>query len=178
MSKHNINTNFDMIDYIGAVDSIVSAYFDDDGTYQPHIGKLTAMSVFYNEFFKSEEDEEIVNALNMFDIVKNSAFIEAFNEALITDKIKFDFANAYKDALDIINNRKNSISNILDIVGNAIEKIIKKIEPILENTELDKILSAAKDVSDGVITPQSIVEAYGKSKVFKETIGKQNIMEE
>ena len=47
-TKFSVKTELNVIDYVSMVNAIVSEYFDEDGTYTPHIGKMNAMRLFYN----------------------------------------------------------------------------------------------------------------------------------
>ena len=45
-----IKKDFSVVDYVSLVNGIVGEFFDSEtGDYQPHIGRLNVMRLFYNE---------------------------------------------------------------------------------------------------------------------------------
>ena len=112
-TSFKVNTAFSALDYVVLVDQIAAQHFDN-GEYAPHLGLLNTMKIFYdNCVTESPLDAEIRNAENEISnlaavttLASNSDFIEAFNTALVTDCRKFDFANAYADAMKIVDNQK------------------------------------------------------------------------
>lgn len=176
MVEIKLKDKFEIVDYVNIVDAIVAEYFDAEGNYTPHIGMLNAMRVFYNECViesKFDIQHNIVEALEMEVLVADDDFIQAFNKAIEFNGVKaLNFANAYKDAIDIVDARKSSVGNMVDILGNGFNRIIEKISPVLNEDNLAKLTKIAEDVSKGNLTPESIVEAYGNSKRFKEIVEK------
>lgn len=81
-----VKTELGIIGYVSMVDEIVLEYFNADGEYQPHIGMLNAMRLFYNECVKeSKFDEQLahdnIDAMEMEALVADQEFIEAYNRA-------------------------------------------------------------------------------------------------
>ena len=106
--KINYDTSMTVIDYAIVVESMASEFYNlENGEYQPHLGMLNVMRVYYNNFYKDEKDDAIVDALDMNELVSDEAFIEAFNNTINScDGFRLDFANAYRDAMEIVETRK------------------------------------------------------------------------
>ena len=101
-------------------------------------------------------------------------FIQEYNKALKGDGIvRLDFANAYADAMQIVNTRKDSINGGVDRLKFALEEIINKISPIFTGENIDKISKIASDVAKGNLTPETIVAAYENSKRIEEIGNKE-----
>lgn len=43
-----IKKDFSVIDYVSLVNGIADEFFDVNGEYQPHLGRLNVMRLFYN----------------------------------------------------------------------------------------------------------------------------------
>lgn len=161
-----INTKLELFDYLAMVNEIVLEFFNEDGTYQPHIGKINAMRLFYNQCVtKSKYDEkyphDIVDAMDMVEIVADDGFIAEYNEALAAGSYKnLDFGNAYKDAMEIVNVRKSSFGNAVEIVGSMLNRIVGSISTVLTDENIEKVSQIARDISNGSISAESIVDAY------------------
>lgn len=167
-----VKSNFGVVDYVSIVNAIASEFFDEDGTYTPHIGRMNAMRVFYNKCVvesKFDIEHNIVDALEMEVLVEDAEFIAAFNEAIKGDgMVRLDFANAYADAMDIVNTKKNSFGNVVDILRSAIVGIADKINPIFSGDNFEKLTQMVDQISKGDFSAGAIAEAYGNSKRIKE----------
>lgn len=176
--KMKVNTSLGMVEYLTMVNEIVLEYFDEDGNYQPQIGILNAMRLFYNECViesKFELPHDITDAMDMEIMVTDDEFVNEFNNAIIGDipGIRFDFANAYKDAMDIVETKKSSIERAVDSVKKMIISILDVINPLLSDEHIDKVAEIAHDVANGKISAEAVVDAYGKSNRFKEVISQE-----
>lgn len=120
-----VETKLGIVEYMTLVEALVDGYFDVDGTYQPQIGIVNAMRLFYNNCVKqSDLDGEVSHQFTDIMLVEklaaNDDFIHAFNDA-ISNKHEYilDFANAFNDARDIIrkqNEQKTSKAVILPAI--------------------------------------------------------------
>lgn len=162
-----VNTKLALFDYLAMVKEIAREFInDEDGAYQPHIGKLNAMRLFYNHcVIKSKFDEkyghDVSDADTMEDIVTDDEFIEEFNNAIRCDgDTRYDFANAYKDAIEIVNVKKTSLGNAINIVGSMINKIFESVSPLLTEENIKVVSQISKDMSDGKVSAEAIVNAY------------------
>ena len=143
----------------------VKEFFDDEGEYVPHIGRLNAMRLFYNECViesNFELSHDFEDALQMGVLVEDEEFIEQFNAALKGDgTIRLDFANAYAEAMEIVNVRKGSFGNAVNVIKNAISNVVDMINPVLGKENIEKFNKLADTFSKGNLSADSIVEAFG-----------------
>lgn len=173
-SSFKINTNFELFDYLSLVNEIALEFFSDESTYQPHIGKINTMRLFYNKCVTEEGHDEnnnhdIIDATDMVDIVSNVAFIEAYNEALAVTDIRLDFGNAYKDAMEIVNVKKSSLGNAVELVISVLNRLLGGFSDVLTDDNLEKISQIAKDISKGNLSEESIANAYAVHMKEQET---------
>lgn len=166
-SIFEVNTKLALFDYLAMVKEIAYEFInDEDGTYQPQIGKLNAMRLFYNHcVIKSRFDEkyghDVIDADSMEEIVADDGFIEAFNKAIECDgTIRYDFANAYRNAIEIVNVKKTSFGSAVNIVGSMINKIFESVSPLLTEENINIVSQIAKDMSEGKVSAEAIVDAY------------------
>ena len=107
------------------------------------------MSVFYNECVDDANKTKIDDILQVQPLLNNKKFITAFDRATQkTSKIRLDFANAYNDALDIVNYRRTSFNNAVNIVKNAINDVVDKIKSSISNDDLSKMSDLVQNISN------------------------------
>lgn len=169
-----IKKDFSVVDYVSLVNAIVSEFFDADGEYVPHIGRMNAMRLFYNECVvesKFDLPHDFEDALMMDVLVEDEEFIRAFNEAVKGDgMIRLDFSNAYAEALEIVNAKKDSLTGVLK---DAINGFMQKMSPILSGDAIAKFTEIADNISKGNISAESFIDAYGKSQRIKDIASKE-----
>ena len=176
-----VDTKLNLVNYILVVDSIANGYFNEQGEYKPHYGILNVMRIFYNICvkkckFDDEHPHDITDVLDLSDIVSDEVFLTVFNDALVLDRREINFANAYSDAMDIVNMKNKSISRAVDFIKNAISDLLGNINSLMTEENLDYITSIAKDLSNGeTITADKIVEAYGKYQGFNKMVETVNV---
>lgn len=174
-----INTKLSIIDYLQVVNDIVLEYFNIDGSYQPHIGMLNAMRVFYNvcvkeSEFDNENGHEIIDVLELEDILGNEEFMHLFNNAIVAGEVKLDFANAYKQALEIVDAKKTSLGNSIEIISNMISKFLNSLDDLFNDESINRISDIAEKMSNGKINADTIVEAYTQSQRFKDVVNSEH----
>ena len=181
--KFEYKTDMGMVDYVSVVEGIVGDYFDNDDNYIPHIGRLNAMRIFYNEFvtnskFEKTHPHDIDDVLKMEDIVADYEFIEAFNKAIYPTAEKLDFANAYADAMAIIEHKKSALTAAVDKVKRSINEIADKFSGLTNDDTIAAVSQIASAMQDGNISVDAIaaavVDAYGKSNRMQEVIKSEN----
>lgn len=161
-----IKTDLGIIEYYYIVEEIAHEYFDENGEYQPHIGILNTMRLFYNKCVtESEFDVEIphdnTDAMKMEPLLADKGFIKAFNDAISGNgMVCLNFANACQNAMDIVNDKKSSISRVTDIIKKSIEAITDMISPALSEENITAVSKIAQGFADGNISADAIVEAY------------------
>lgn len=177
--KMVVDTNLGIVDFLQVVNDIALEYFDVDGVYQPHIGMLNAMRVFYNicvkeSQFDDEYGHDIFDAFDMENIMKDEDFILEFNRAINPSYVKLDFANAYIRALEIVENKKTSLGAAIDAIRNLIFRLMDYADGIFKDENLDKIADIAEKISAGKINAGTLVEAYTQSQRFKDVVNSEN----
>lgn len=162
-----VNTKLTLFDYLAMVEEIVREFFNsENGVYQPQIGNLNAMRLFYNHCVtKSQFDEkyghDVTDADVMAEIVADNEFIKVFNQSLeCNDILGYDFANAYKDAMEIVNVKKTSIGRIASVVNTLINKFSEQILPLITDENIAVFSKIVKDVSSGKLSIDSIADNY------------------
>ena len=159
-----IDTNFGIVDYMFMVDEIAEEFFDEDGTYQPHYGKLNAMRLFYNNCVvesKFERPHNISDGLDMEEIISDEEFIEEYNLALKGNgRICFDFSNAYSDAIKIVESKNTPLNSLVVGIRNLFDNINEKVSPVLSEDGVEKLLNISDEIKNGKATPEAIVDAY------------------
>lgn len=167
-SNLEINTKLELFDYLAMVNEIALEFFNDDGTYQPHIGKINAMRLFYNQcVIKSKYDEkyghDIVDAMDMVEIAADDNFIREYNEAISAGTYEnLDFGNAYVDAMKIVDVRKSSIGNAIEVVGSMLNRLVSSFSSVLTEENIEKVSQIAKEISNGNISAEALVNAYAE----------------
>ena len=81
-----------------------------------------------------------------------------------------NFSNAYKDAMDIVETKKQSVERAVGTIKKALSSIIDTINPLLTDEHIDKVSEIARDVASGKLSAEAIVDAYGKSNRFKQVV--------
>ncbi len=114
-------TNFDMETYIEVVERLAAGYYDDEGEYQPHVGRINQLAVFADYCVKDDlttENEDVdVNAL-----FRNNAFMDAYSSAVDDYAFGLTFANAVVDAKEIVRCRNSSLIQMANLVKEFVQK--------------------------------------------------------
>ena len=159
-----IKDNLDIVAYGAAVQEIAQKFFDGDGNYAPHIGKVNAMLVFYNYFVTESKFNDIpVEEFDTNQFFTDEEFLEEYNKALTDNqRVRFNFGNAYVDALEIVNTRKSSIYTIIDRIQAGLEGFVDKISPVITEENLNKLAKISDNVAKGDLSAESVLKAIGK----------------
>lgn len=147
---------FNFIDYQLLVDSLSSEFFDDNGNYTPCIGRLNAMRLFYNyclDYDFSDLPHNITEATDSALLAENPAFIDAFNRAIShSEPFVLSFANAYHDAMDIVETKKNSITQISDTIKSLYINFMNEFASVFKEENLIKLEDIVKGLIDDSVT--------------------------
>lgn len=145
-----IDTKVGAVEYINLVEQIADGFIAENGDYIPHAGHLNAMEIFYKRFYcRDETPKSIVDDPSALDdVFGDEEFIAAYNAALDGDGygtgVRLDFSNAYTDAMQIVEDRSNSLNRGVNMVVKFIEKYF---------------------------TPDNMAKIFGDSNRFQEIIG-------
>lgn len=158
--------NVDIVTYSAAVREIAEKFFDEDGNYTPHFGRINSIGVFFNRFVDPVgleaffADKEVTIDL----LASEEGCLQLYNGALNRYRgFRLDFANAYADALDIVKQRNTTIGGVINLITDSLGKLSDKISPVLTEKNIDKIEKISKNISSGKLSADSIVEAIGKA---------------
>ena len=167
MEKIIVLDNVDIVTYSAAVREIAEKFFDEDGNYTPHFGRINSIGVFFNRFVDTVgleayfADQEVT-----IDLLANTeGCLQLYNAALNKYRgFRLDFANAYADAMDIVKQRNTTIGGAIEMFQKGIEKIADKINPIFSQDNIDKLTKISEDVAKGDLSADAIVKAISKKK--------------
>lgn len=171
-----VDTKLGVLAYVSMVDDIVTEYFSADGEYQPHIGFLNTIRLFYNACVKQSKFDDLIPH-NFIDVMlidklaEDHEFMDAYRIAVEGGCYgQMNFSNAFADAMDIVEHRKSSLTSIVDSLKNALSDVVDIISPALSKENLEAVSRIAKDIGNGKVTAQAIVEEYAKSQRFQDVI--------
>ena len=167
MSESVINTQVDAVTYINMVNSLADAYFDKDGKYVPHIGRMHEMGFFYNNFIPEGIEHPITDILEVDKFANDDEFLSAFQLACCDTYNRLNFANARSDAIDIVNYRKTSMYSLQETIINTIDKVSQKLNEAISSEKIAQLRKIADEIESGKISSDAIAEAYGRSSLFK-----------
>lgn len=156
------NEKLSFWDYSAVVEAIADGFFDKESNYIPHIGKINAMRIFYNYCVEDDINEiahDVKDITKMLEIIENEAFIETFNKALICRGNDFNFANAFKDSLRIVDTKRQSWGRVISVVAESAKKIIDSIKEALPEGTMDKLAEFSKAIESGNIDTNAIIQA-------------------
>ena len=166
--------NLDIIEYLMLVDAIVAGYFDDYGDYKPHIGALNCMRLFYNlcvteSKFDDEIPHDFTDILLVGKLAADRGFVDAFQEATTYRNEyagRLNFSEAYQNAIDIIDNKSNPLEKLYQ----GIMGMLKSVAGELTDENIKAIGEFATQVKNGNVDYYKLMEGYGNSDSFKNTV--------
>lgn len=159
-----VNADLDFMTYIRTVEKIVNEHFDDEGSYVPHIGKGFVMTLFYDTCVKCEHlANKLLNCKTEVDFVdvlaNDSQFMSAFNEYLypFPNDYKLNFANAYSDAMDMIEDKRSSASRMTSMIESILNGFTDRVAPALTKENLDAVKQITTNMTGGESTATALV---------------------
>lgn len=160
-----------VIEYLETVNELASGYYDEDGAYQPHIGLVRAMCVFYNRCVKESQfddlyDHDVIDPTEIGAILSDQEFILEFNRHIQIESVCLNFANAFRDAMDIVNTKKGSMDRILS----GIKKLILQFSEFSTDENMDRIHDIADKFSKGELDVDAFMASYGNSEMMKKML--------
>lgn len=157
-----IDTNFGIQEYLSVVSEIVDGFFDDDGNYIPHIGRLAVMEVFFNHCVKehdftlqepSEDNPYPINA-----VFTNEGFLKEYEHALALPEDRNDtrinFRNAYWDAMEIVSDKRCNSIRTVNLIASFVEKFF-------DPDNLAKLFGQSKRLQD-IADDENVVSFIGQ----------------
>jgi len=173
MNKYEINTTFDYFTYVAAVEDIALYFFNTEGKYQPHIGKISAMRVFYNMCvgdnpYREELGDEIMDLVSMDKLVKDKEFIVEFNKALNPHAVvAFDFAHAYQDAMEIVKSRRTTLGGAIELIGDIFGVFLEKMGDAVNPEAIANAGIIAQGFKESGLNGEGVVNVLQKAAADK-----------
>ena len=163
--------NVDIVTYSAAVSDIANHFFDEDGNYIPHFGRINAVAEFFNDFVDISSLKAYfvdVENLDVDFLLANEECLKLYNSALKGDTdYKLNFANAYADAMEIVRTRNSTLFGVVEKLQNGLTKLVDTINPIFSEETINQLSKISEDVSKGDLNAEAIVKALGNSKFSK-----------
>lgn len=149
-----VNTKLDYQNYLTCVEALTESFFDEDGNYAPHIGRIMSVSLFLD--FCVEDSGVNMEEDNMIDqIFGNEEILMAFENEVQAcmefGKPALRFGNAFMDAMAIVEQKKNSLVNTLTVFANQLKQVMTP-ENIARLQEVSKNVDATLGGGNNVVS--------------------------
>lgn len=167
--KYVIKDTFEVANYIGLSKIIADGFFPF-GEYLPSEGKINAMRLYFNicvqespfEFTGNVETDKEMN-----EILADEEFTQCFLESMAkTSMFELTFANAYYDALEVVETRKSSLSQVVDTIKNSFGDLLESITDTLNPDSITKLENMIKEANNINLSDDKVVQLVDK-KHFK-----------
>ena len=183
------NENLGINEYIFATDKIAQVYFDGDNQYQPHIGLLETMWLFYSlcvtetkydkkiktkldELEKARKEQNSDdNNKQMFDLTiyqdlfSDDEFVKEFNNVVTSYKkpnYGLTFGSAFRSAMEIVKTKRNSVNSLEYTITKILTELADKFENLISPDKIEELTDIAKRIQTGETAADAVVQAYGK----------------
>ena len=181
------NSKLSITDYVGVVEELASNYFNSaTGEATPHIGNIYSVYVYFKYCVESEEGDTVTqDTINIIDEEGNTSIDLNELQKLFDDEkfmaryqkdidvycrseevFRLDFAHAFVDANEYAQNKANSAHAVSAAISNSIAGIMKAFRESFSDETINSLTALAKDIKDGKLSEEAIVEAYGNSERF------------
>ena len=121
------DTKLSVNDYLAVVEEIANGFFNDNGEYVPHMGRIVTVAVFCDYCMKESVFKDIDNP-DMNVIMDNQEIMEAYHKA---------------DATNIVDYRKSSLVQGVSLMASAINMVMSP-------DNLSKVYEASKRLKEVV----------------------------
>jgi hypothetical protein len=182
------NENLGINEYIFATDKIAQVYFDSDNQYQPHIGLLETMWLFYSlcvtetkydkdintkldEMEKARKEQNTDNSKQMFDLTiyqdlfSDDEFIKEFNNVVTSYKkpnYGLTFGSAFRSAMEIVKTKRNSVNSLEYTITKILTELADKFENLISPDKIEELTDIAKRIQSGETAAKAVVQVYGE----------------
>lgn len=181
------NSKLSIIDYVSVVEELASNYFNSaTGEATPHMGNIYSVYVYFKYCVESEEGDTVTqDTINIIDEEGNPSIDLNELQKLFDDEkfmtryqkdidvycrseevFRLDFAHAFVDANEYAKNKANSAHAVSAAISNSIAGIMKAFRESFSDETINGLTELAKDIKDGKLSEEAIVEAYGNSERF------------
>lgn len=182
------NENLGINEYIFATDKIAQVYFDSDNQYQPHIGLLETMWLFYSlcvtetkydkdintkldEMEKARKEKNTDDNKQMFDLTiyqdlfSDDEFVKEFNNVVTSYKkpnYGLTFGSAFRSAMEIVKTKRNSVNSLEYTITKILTELADKFENLISPDKIEGLTDIAKRIQTGETAAKAVVQAYGE----------------
>lgn len=182
------NEKLGINEYIFATDKIAQVYFDGDNQYQPHIGLLETMWLFYSlcvtetkydkdinvkldemdkarKEQKSDDNKQIFDLTIYQDLFSDGEFVEEFNNVVTSYKkpnYGLTFGSAFRSAMEIVKTKRNSVNSLEYTIAKILTELADKFENLISPDKIEELTDIAKRIQTGETAADAVVQAYGK----------------
>ena len=182
------NENLGINEYIFATDKIAQVYFDGDNQYQPHIGLLETMWLFYSlcvtetkydkdintkldEMEKARKEKNTDDNKQMFDLTiyqdlfSDDEFVKEFNNVVTSYKkpnYGLTFGSAFRSAMEIVKTKRNSVNSLEYTITKILTELADKFENLISPDKIEELTDIAKRIQSGETAAKAVVQAYGE----------------
>lgn len=116
------DTKLSVNDYLQAVEEIADGFFNEHGEYAPHLGRIVSVAAFCDFCMKESVFPDIENP-DMNIVFKNKDIMDAYTDAVI-DTCDLTFGAAYSDAMKIVDYRKSSMVQAVNMLTSFINEVM------------------------------------------------------
>ena len=179
------NENLGINEYIFATDKIAQVYFDADNQYQPHVGLLETMWLFYSlcvtetkydkniktkldeiETKKKEKNEKVQFDLSIYEeLFSDEEFVKEFNNVVTSYKkpnYSLTFGSAFRSAMEIVKTKRNSVNSLEYAITKILTELAEKFENLISPKKIEELTDIAKKIQSGETAADAVVKAYGE----------------
>ena len=117
------DTKLSVNDYLQVVEEIANGFFNEQGEYAPHLGRIVSVAVFCDYCMKESVFGDVENP-DMDVIFDNNEIMEAYKKALRICDEQLCFANAYDDALELVEYRKSYLTQAVGLFSGIIRQAL------------------------------------------------------
>lgn len=167
MADFKVYDRVGIVEYCAAVNEIVGYFFDEDGNYEPQFGRINAVEVFFNYFVNGDSIKQyfagIDGDIEIDDIMNSDDCLELFNSELRKgEDYKLNFCNAYRDAMEIVNQKKQGWENAARVIVRSVNEILDRISGELTEDKIKKFKEIVSEIREVNVTPEQIINAVTK----------------
>ncbi len=180
------NNKLNLVEYLQVVNEIANEFFDmNTYEYTPQVGEMYAVCAYFNHCVELEDTDEIkthpiVDIMDMQQLYDNEEFMKHYNDAIYNYNIGTSllFGNAYDQAQDIVEYKKSDANAFATAISTGMDAILKSFRESFSDEDITRFTDIAKQIKDGKLSSEAIVEAYGNSERFKEKTEELNASSE
>ena len=173
------NNELSLDSYVAVVNEIANSFFNEtSGEYEPHIGELYAMCVYFNNCVETDGTDKIQNPITALsqseELLKNVEFVENYRDAIaagwgsVTPKL--DFGHAFDNAMEIVAHNKDGMVYIGKVLASVFQTYGNLIVNAIETLDADKVQKIVELASSEKFNADAIVSAFQNSERFKDII--------